>query len=92
MQAEDQTDDQYAICPYCGNKHYMESEDHNPSGKVMECNECKMKFHYVTNYSVSHDTNGDCELNGVEHQWWNYSAVTKICKVCDICKARGETE
>lgn len=92
MKAEDQTDDEFAICPYCQHRHYMESEDYNQSGTVMECDNCKMSFHYTTQFSVSHTTHGDCELNRLVHRWDNYSGTHRFCDVCDKCRSREESE
>lgn len=92
MKAEDQDDDEYAICPYCRHRHYVESESQNPSGKVWRCDECKINFHYVTNYSVSHLTSGDCELNNLAHQWIDFDRHTKICEVCDTFRMKEESK
>lgn len=89
MKAEDQDDDEHAICPYCKNKHYIEGESYDQAGTVMECDECGKKFHYVTQISVSHATNGDCELNGIPHQWEDFNGITEVCELCDIHRMKG---
>ena len=88
--ARDQSDSDNAICPYCGNKHYMEAEDYNTSGTEMECGNCGMNFHYATRFSVYHVTAGDCSLNGLEHQWRNYNGSTQICDRCDKFSMKEE--
>lgn len=87
MPAEDQDDDEFAICPYCHHKHHMEAEDYNPGGYTKQCNACKMNFEYSTNYTISHATAGNCELNNIQHDWDTQTMPgLKRCKNCDQVK------
>lgn len=86
MKAEDQSDDDDAICPYCERHHYMEAEDYATDGAVMDCGQCGLKFHLTTEYTVKHFTNGDCELNGETHEWRTPYALHPNLSECATCR------
>lgn len=82
MNAEDQTDSYYMICPYCGYEHDVEPESYAPGTAIRFCRNCGRKFFYTTNMVVSHDTSGDCELNDEEHDWDTRKGGYRVCKKC----------
>jgi predicted RNA-binding Zn-ribbon protein involved in translation (DUF1610 family) len=51
---ENTWDSEYAICPYCGNRHRVESEDYSESGEEEECEKCGKHDMRYTEISVDH--------------------------------------
>ena len=47
------SNENYIICPYCGN-HYSEDDEHE--SQDVECEECDEKFRLEVEYSVSYST------------------------------------
>jgi hypothetical protein len=53
---QDQSDDSYAICPYCKAKAHVEAEEYDVSGCDQECCNCGKTYFYETEISVTHRT------------------------------------
>lgn len=86
---EDKYDDNNMICPYCGSKYQVESEDYSEDPRVEECDECGKKYHAVQSFSVTHISTPDCELNGESHVWEPVkirNGVHDFCSICNKCK------
>ena len=49
-------DDDSAICPYCGAKNYVESEDYDSKEREEECHECGKTYLVYQEFSVTHCT------------------------------------
>ena len=86
---DEQVDDNDAICPYCGWRYQVESEDFSEDCSQQQCDDCGKKFWVSQEFSVTTISRPDCKLNGQEHQ---YELVTLkngkqayFCKVCDDC-------
>lgn len=47
-----------AVCPYCGNKTYIEAEDYNvdEEPEEIQCRNCNKYFVYSTNITVTFNT------------------------------------
>ncbi len=86
---EDTMDDTDMICPYCGYKYQVESEDYSEDCRIEECDECGKKYHAYDNFSVSHHAKPDCGLNETEHDW-QPQTITEgthdFCNICNKCK------
>ncbi len=80
---EDQTDPNNSICPYCGGKYQVESEDYSEYEQEIICEECGKKYFLVQDISVFHDSRPDCSLNGDSHEYEpGHNKHVKICKIC----------
>lgn len=53
---EEQFDDCYVICPYCGNKYQAESEDFSETERDEECYNCGKTYLMHSEFSVTHYT------------------------------------
>jgi hypothetical protein len=87
---EQQRDDDWSQCPYCGNKWEVESCSYSEDSRVEECGECGKKYHLHQVFTVEHVSTPDCELNGESHLWEPRSLgggrTHPFCSVCDKCK------
>ena len=85
------TDDNDAICPYCGHRYQVEAEDYDEDGRQETCDECGKKYWLHQSFSVTHHTQPDCWLNGDEHQYERVDLKNGLsadfCKICDDCRA-----
>jgi hypothetical protein len=52
---EDQSCEQYAVCPFCKHHHRDFWEHEEDQGKA-DCEECGKEFVYCRNVSVTYDT------------------------------------
>ena len=84
---EEHSDDCNAICPYCGNSYQVEAEDYDEEGGIEKCDNCGKKYFLQTSFSVTHNTQPNCRLNGEEHTWEKQTWKTppEHYKVCTIC-------
>jgi DNA-directed RNA polymerase subunit RPC12/RpoP len=85
---DDQSDGCNSICPYCGDKYQVESEDYDEDDHEITCEECGSKYWLQQYFSVDHQTRPDCELNGEEHDYrpgMNNNSI-EVCKVCGDCR------
>lgn len=85
-----QYDSSDCICPYCKHRSHVECEDYDENGREEKCEECGKKFHYSTIFTVDHNTDPDCALNGEEHQWEPNDLPDGVthdfCSVCNRCR------
>lgn len=91
----DEIDSSDCICPYCGYRYQVESEDFSEDGRVEECGECGKKFHHSQSFSVDTCTEPDCKLNGDEHAWVAVDlqeCMHDFCSMCGKCRPFSETE
>ncbi len=77
-------DSYYILCPYCKSKCgcQEEFEGHDiwdEESIEMECEDCNKKFTARRVVTVDYRTEGDCKLNGEEHEKGEYH-----CKKCDV--------
>lgn len=86
---DDHYDDNDSICPYCGDRYQVESEDYSEDERVEECDNCGKKYFLCQIFSIDHHTRPDCEINGDEHQFQfeqTKNGGAYFCKVCGKCK------
>jgi len=85
---EERSDENDAICPYCGNKYQVETEDYDEDCRQEKCDECGNNYWLNQTFSVTHDTRADCSINGQDHI---YERVTfKDGKKADFCTKCGD--
>ena len=83
---EDQMDDCYAICPYCESKYQVEGEDFHEDSRPEKCDNCGKQYHINQSFSVTHNTEPDCGLNGDKHQYEPFTFKDGRTKgFCEIC-------
>jgi hypothetical protein len=82
---EQQMDEHEAICPYCGYNYQVESEDYDVDEREDECSHCGMKYYINQEFTVTHYTSPDCELNDLAHTWEYYDANGRKFRHCTIC-------
>jgi len=72
------------ICPYCGYKYQVETEDISQIRRIEECEECGKKFYSYDEIEFTHYATPDCELNGEKHKWIQSSKYNWYweCKIC----------
>lgn len=87
---EETFDDNDRICPYCGGRYQVESEDYSEAPRDEECFECGKTYTAYEEFSVTHHAVPDCELNGEQHKWAPASLgggrYHDFCKICHKCK------
>ena len=85
-----QMDDCNAVCPYCGDSYQVEAESYSEDQAEETCGACGNKYWLVTDFSVSHTTTPDCELNGFKHVWemieLSNGRKHEFCSKCDQCR------
>ena len=90
--AEEQSDYNYRICPYCDEKTYVEAEDYalNDSEEI-ECEECGKSYKFMSEIMVNHTTTPDCSLNNEEHVYEKpfESASFRMCVKCSKHELKG---
>jgi len=96
-QFKDTSDDTNVICPYCLHKYQPESEDFDQDVRREVCEECEKEFWLSQEFSVSHRTKPDCEINGLKHTWESVYLRTTgrnhdFCNVCDKCRPIRDME
>jgi transposase-like protein len=74
------------ICPYCKNEYQREAADYSEDRRIEKCDNCGKKFHTYDDFSVAHNTQPDCELNGDEHTVF----VNYFCITCGKYKGDGK--
>ena len=82
---EEKSDDYYSICPYCGHKYAVESEDYGDQDERQEiyCEECEMKYYLNQDYTITHQTKPDCKLNGQNHNYEFFkNSRHRFCTIC----------
>lgn len=89
-QYKSKNDNNDSICPYCGDRHKVESEDYEEFDHEIVCDECGMKYWLSSEITVTHTTIPDCALNGKEHDFELVALPSGkkayFCKVCDKCR------
>ena len=89
----DQSDDNHVICPYCGHSYQPESEDYDTDEREENCEECGKNYYLSQEFSVTHNTQPDCKLNGDEHDYKPIDLNGKkvpLCTVCGKCQPHRE--
>jgi len=77
-------------CPYCGEFQSDSWEiDFNDNRVKIEC-DCGKKFWGSEHITRNYEGNPDCELNGEEHDFEEFSNRTLKCKKCGVIKLKGE--
>jgi len=80
---KEQFDNDCAICPYCTAENHVEGENYSEDERTDECLVCGMKYTLMQNFTVTHSTIPDCELNGEKHKFEHYKEKYYICSICD---------
>ena len=88
QKAEDRSDDEHNICPYCGHSHHVEAEDYSENLTEFQCDGCGKSYWLSQTFTVTHDTRGDCELNNEEHDFSDSHGPCEICVKCDKYRIR----
>ena len=88
MKAVDQSHSSNSICPYCLHGYQVECEDYNEDPHEVECDSCGMKYWLSQSFDVTHNTTGDCKLNGLEHEYKERTSARTgekywCCTQCD---------
>lgn len=60
--AEETSDDNYRVCPYCKYEHYVEDWHEKPTDT--ECSQCEKKFWAWDEPRYTFHAEPDCKLNG----------------------------
>ena len=84
LKYEAQYDANNSICPYCGERYQVESEDFSEDPYEIECESCGKKYWLVQQISISHKTTPDCHLNGDGHVFIGGD----FCAVCNKYQAK----
>lgn len=84
----DEVVDFECICPYCGLNYQVESEDYDESERVDTCYGCGKKYYMRQEFTVETITIPDCELNGEEHEFIQYTTVNGEFYRCVVCNKR----
>lgn len=85
---EDQSDSTDSICPYCGDRYQVESEDYSEDRREVECDECGKKYWLEQSFTVTHQTSPDCALNGESHKFdrpYPKGAEKPTAYFCSVC-------
>ena len=86
----DEMDDNSVICPYCQHKYEPETEDFDEGLREEECDECGKQFWLVQEFSVTHKTTPDCEINEQHHKWDLVHLMSgrshEFCETCGQCR------
>ena len=89
VEFDEMTDDNDAICPYCGDRYQVESEDYTEDDREEKCDGCGKKYWLHEHFSVSHETRPDCALNGQQHKYEEVAFKSGnsafFCTVCGHC-------
>jgi len=87
---EEQVDDTDAICPYCGERYQVESEDYDEHSREDECESCGKVYWLSQGFSVTHYSKPDCELNGQTHDFervkLSNGKEADFCLICNKCR------
>ena len=82
----EQMDDVDVICPYCNERYQPEAADYSEDERVEECESCGKKYHHWDTFSITHETQPDCELNGEAHKFGEILQGDYISHTfCTIC-------
>jgi len=83
---EDQYDNNVMICPYCKESYQPDGEDYSTDERIEECESCGKKYLAWQDFTVSHESNPDCALNGEEHVWEKREVKDRgVREFCEIC-------
>ena len=87
---EYEQDDTNVICPYCKHEYQPEAEDYSEDERIEECDECGKKYTISQSFSVTHHSEPDCEINGLEHDWrprdLRSGRTHDFCEECGQCR------
>jgi hypothetical protein len=77
-------------CPYC-DKHYADDDFEVVYyyNVQLECGHCEK--HFWASARTSYDTNTDCSLNSIEHDWYNSESHPTLfhCHNCSQYKVEA---
>ena len=83
----DQCDSNDSICPYCGDRYQVETEDYSEDMQEKTCDNCGKRYWLNQEFSVDHHTRADCELNDGKHIFERVTLQNgkeaDFCVICD---------
>ena len=87
---DEEVDNCNVICPYCKSEYQPEPENYSDDTMEERCDNCGKSYYHYDDFSVSHNTRPDCELNNEQHVWESITLKSGIkhdfCDICGICK------